>query len=75
MLYALQIENALGIHESGKSRVKFEIFDCGAKIGVCVTWPDGNRHAVLAEFADTWAANVIAALKEWRELHDAKVSA
>ena len=69
-LYVERIERELGIAEPGKTRVEFQFFNFGRRIGVIIQWPD-ERHAFMMQFIPTWCDDLIHAAQEWRGRRDA----
>lgn len=65
MTYIDQIEETLGIAETGVTRARLELFDFGRRIGVAITYPDGRKHAVRSMFQPGWEAEVIQAFRDW----------
>jgi len=74
MTYATEIQQALGIPDDGKERVRFEMFDMGRTIGVLARYPDDRQFALRLPFADDWRDEAIAEIAARRSAYLAEAA-
>lgn len=64
--YVDELEQALGIATPGKTRLQFQLFDFGRRMGITALYPDGQRLAVKVEFGPGWIVAAECAFLERR---------